>query len=240
MKKIILLTYLLSIAVFFGYSQSLSLVSGGTPVANDETVNFNGEPSTPVINAYIGVVNNGSATLSVKCKKVEISLIPETENAFCWDVCYGSDVYVSIGSLDINPGETNTAFTGDYSPNTHAGQSVIRYVFFDANNPNDSVCFRALYNAYPLGIENPGTLASISAAYPNPASDRVSFNYSIECGSHASLIVRNVLGSTVKEVTLSGLGVATISTLDLSEGVYFYSLIVNGKIESTRKLVVSR
>ncbi|MBN1200071.1 MAG: T9SS type A sorting domain-containing protein [Bacteroidales bacterium] len=239
MKKIILLTYLLSIAVFFGYSQSLSLVHNSNPVANDEAINFNGEPSTSVINSFIGVVNNGSTALSVKCKKVEISLIPDTENAFCWDVCYGPDIYVSIGWVDIDPGVTNTAFTGDYSPQNHAGQSIIRYVFFDANNPNDSVCFRALYNAYPLGMENHEVLASLSAAYPNPASVQASFSYSVERGATALLLVRNVLGSTVKEVSLTGSGMTSISTLDLSEGIYFYSLVVNGKTESTRKLVVS-
>jgi len=28
--------------------------------------------------------------------------------------------------------------------------------------------------------------------------------------------------------------------MDLSEGIYFYSLIVNGQTQTTRKLVVSR
>lgn len=238
MKKLILLTYLLSLIVFLGYSQSLSLIHDGNPVPNDGTVNFNGEPSTSVIESHIGVINNGTTTLSVICKKVEISLIPNTVNTFCWDNCYPPTTYVS-GPLDISRGETNTAFAGEYQPQTNAGQSVIRYVFYDMNNTNDSVSFRALYNAYPLGIENHDVLASISAAYPNPASIQASFSYSVESGATAMVLVRNVLGSTVKEVSLTGSGVTSISTLDLSEGIYFYSLIVNGKTESTRKLVVS-
>ena len=240
MKKLILVTYLLSVVVFFGYSQSLSLINEGNPVPNNGELIFTGEPTSEVIESHIGVTNNSSDTLNVLCKKVEISLIPGSENTFCWDACYPPNIYVSLGPLAIAPGETNTAFIGEYKPLTFAGQSIIRYVFFDQNNTNDSVCFQSLYQAYPLGVEDQKGLAALSSAYPNPATIQASFNYSVESGINANLTVRNILGSTVKEVYLSGVGVARISILDLSEGIYFYSLVVNGQTLSTRKLVVSR
>jgi len=240
MKKLVLLTYLLSMVAFLGYSQNLSLIYEGNPVPNDGAVVYTGEPTTPVIVAYMGVTNNYSDTLSVMCKKVEIYLVPGSQNTFCWDNCYPPNIYISLGFLKIGPGETNTAFTGDYEPLTHPGQSIIRYVFFDMNNPNDSICFKALFNAYPLGIENQEDVATLSKVYPNPATTQASFNYSIESGASAVLLVRNVLGATVKEVFLTGSGVARINTMELSEGIYFYSLMVNGQIKSTRKLVVSR
>ncbi|MBE0647372.1 MAG: T9SS type A sorting domain-containing protein [Bacteroidales bacterium] len=239
MKKLVLFTSLLCLVVFSGYSQSLSLIYDGNAVPNNGQVVYTGEPSSALIVAYMGVTNNSASTLSVMCKKVEISLVTGSQNTFCWDNCYPPNVYVSMGFLDITPGETNSLFTGDYEPLTNAGQSIIRYVYYDANNPNDSVCFQALFNAYPLGVENQNGLASLSAAYPNPASTQASFNYSVEEGASAFLLVRNVLGSTVKEIQLKGSGVTSISTMDLSDGIYFYSMIVNGKVESTRKLVVS-
>jgi len=239
MKKLVLFTFLFTLAAFVGYSQNLSLSYEGGLVPNDGQLVFTGEPSSPLIVATIEVTNNSAASMDVLCKKVEISLVPETQNTFCWDVCYPPNVYVSIGSITLAPGEITNVFTGDFEPLTHPGQSVIRYVFFNAANTNDSVCFKALFNAYPLGLENQAGLASLSAAYPNPASAQASFNYSVEEGASAILIVRNVLGSTVKEVHLKGSGVVTISTRDLSEGIYFYSLVINGKAESTRKLVVS-
>lgn len=239
MKKPILLVFFLSLVAYFGYSQSLSLVSDGNPVANDQELVFTGEPSSPLIAALIGVTNSSSATVRVLCKKVEIFLVPGSENSFCWDVCYPPNIYVSLNSLEILPGETNEAFSGDYQPLNFAGQSIIRYVFFNESDPNDSICFKALFNVYPLGIENLADRASLSSAYPNPASTEASFNYSVEEGVSAYILVRNVLGATVKEIQVTGSGVARISTLDLSEGVYFYSMVVNGKTQSTRKLVVS-
>ncbi len=239
MKKLVLLTYLLSLVAFLGYSQNLSLIYDGNPVPNDGAVVYTGEPASPVIVAYMGVTNNYSDTLLVMCKKVEIYLVPGSQNTFCWENCYPPNVYVSLGYLKIGPGETNTQFTGDYEPLTHAGQSIIRYVYYDLNNPNDSVSFRSFFNAYPLGIKNQEGVATLSKAYPNPAITQASFNYSIENGANALLLVRNVLGSIVQEVSLSGTGVASINTTDLSEGIYFYSLMVNGRIQSTHKLVVS-
>ncbi len=239
MKKLVLITYLLSLIVFVGYAQNLSLIYDGNPVPNDGALVFTGEPSSTLIVATIGVTNNSAVSMDVMCKKVEISMVPETNNSFCWDVCYPSNIYVSIGFMTLAPGETTNAFSGDYEPLTHAGQSAIRYVFFDAANPNDSISFRSFFNAYPLGIENHTDLATLSSAYPNPASAQASFNYSVETSANAILMVRNVLGSTVKEVQLTGSGVTRFSTLDLSEGIYFYSLVVNGRNQSIRKLVVS-
>ncbi|MFC2101638.1 T9SS type A sorting domain-containing protein [Bacteroidota bacterium] len=239
MKKLVLLISLLTIAGFLGYSQSLSLIYDGNAIPNDGQVVYTGEPSSSLIVAYMGVTNNSGATLSVMCKKVEIFLVAGSQNTFCWDNCYPPNVYVSLGSNEITPGETNTLFTGDYEPLGNAGQSIIRYVYYDVNNPNDSVCFQALFNAYPLGLEDRAEAASLSAAYPNPASSQASFNYSVEEGASAYILVRNVLGATVKEIQVTGSGVARISTLDLSEGVYFYSMVVNGQTQSTRKLIVS-
>ncbi|MFH1297672.1 MAG: T9SS type A sorting domain-containing protein [Bacteroidota bacterium] len=239
MKKLVLLIFLLHEVVFLGYTQNLSLIHEGNPVPNNGTVTYTGEPTTLVIDAQIGVTNNGPGLLSVMCKKEEISLIPLTINTFCWDNCYPPDIYVSLGPLDITPGETNTAFLGEYAPDSHPGQSVIRYTFFVMNNPNDSVCFRALYNAYPLGIEGRQGIATLSNAYPNPANTQASCRYAVENGTTALLLVRNVLGTVVNEILLTGKGEVQIPTRDLSEGIYFYSLVVNGQTQSTRKLVVS-
>ncbi|TSA24120.1 MAG: T9SS C-terminal target domain-containing protein [Bacteroidetes bacterium] len=239
MKKLVLLVSLLQVVAFLGFSQNLSLIHDGTPVPNNGAVTYTGEPTTTTIEAHIGVTNNGSVTLSVKCKKEEISLIPNSINAFCWGACYEPEVYVSLFPLDIAPGVTSTEFIGEYQPVNNAGQSVIRYTFYDEKNPNDSVCFQALYNAYPLGIESHRGSATLSNAYPNPANTQATFRYAVERDANAVLLVRNLLGSTMAEEVLTGSGEVRISTRDLSEGIYFYSLQVNGQTQSTRKLVVS-
>jgi len=55
-----------------------------------------------------------------------------------------------------------------------------------------------------------------------------------------SVIIRNLLGSVVKKSTLtSEEGKLSIVTGDLPEGIYFYSLDVDGKTMTTRKLIIN-
>lgn len=239
MKKLVPLFFLLMVVFYTGNSQNLSLIYDGNDVPNNSAVVFSGEPSTPVIEAHMGVKNNGSGLLRVFCKKQEISLITGSVNTFCWDNCYPPNVYVSLGSLDITPGETNNAFIGEYQPLTYAGQSVLRYTFFVENNPDDSVCFRALFNAYPVGIEAYRGLATLSGPWPNPADARVTFRYDVQAGGSALLVIRDLLGSPVAVERLSGTGEVVIPARDLAEGIYFCSLEVTGRVVSTAKLVVA-
>jgi len=239
MKRFLLALYLIGIVTYLGYAQNLTLSHSGVSVANNENVVFTGEPSTPVIEAHITVHNNGAAALNVMCKKTEISLVTGSVNTFCWDNCYPPNVYVSLGALSIAAAGTNDQFIGEYQPATHAGQSIIRYTFYNQADLNDSVCFNALFNAYPLGIEQPEMAASLSHPYPNPANLSATINYQAEGSGSACLMVRNVLGSTVEKIDINGSGQVSLNTSALAEGIYYCSLVVDGQIRATRKLIVS-
>jgi Secretion system C-terminal sorting domain len=79
----------------------------------------------------------------------------------------------------------------------------------------------------------------ISAAYPNPASGSTSFEYTIPDSSNGKIMLRNLLGGIVREVNFEKPeGKVVISTNDLKDGIYFYSVLLNNKVEITRKLVI--
>jgi len=95
------------------------------------------------------------------------------------------------------------------------------------------------FAAYPLGISDPVRTGQISAAYPNPAVSTVSFDYDIADGGFGSIIIRNILGTVVKESQLSSpAGKLIFDVTDLANGIYFYSLVVNGNRTVTGKMVV--
>ena len=179
--------------------------------------------------------------MHVKVKKVERSLIHGTLNYFCWGLCYGYTTYISPDSVNIRAGATNTTdFSGHYAPHDSIGFSTIRYVFFDQDHPTDTVCVNVQYDTRPLGIDN--TLLKHNnniSAYPNPADNFTSFVYNLAQGTSASVIIRNILGSVVKEINLNNPeGKITVNTNDLNDGIYFYSLIENGISLSAKKLIV--
>ena len=81
---------------------------------------------------------------------------------------------------------------------------------------------------------------SISSVFPNPASAYASIDYNLTNQTHsAKIILCNVLGNVVREYTLvRDARRLNISTLELTSGVYFYSLYIDGKNLVTRKLII--
>ena len=78
------------------------------------------------------------------------------------------------------------------------------------------------------GLE--GGLSVYMKVYPNPARDYVSFAYELPSkvvsGGGAMLIVSDVTGRTIQEITLTNLqGETVVDTRNLPEGLYYYSLL---------------
>jgi hypothetical protein len=242
MKKLLLIAWLTGIAAFYGYSQmSLSLSDSTGSVRNDSTIIRSGLPSDLEITSYIFIKNNKAADIQVKCKKVEMSLIQGTANYFCWGLCYGSNVYISPNPVTIAAGINNTLdFSGHYSPHDSIGESIIRYVFFDMNNPSDTVCFNVKYVTVHVGVNDISAVKENTVRlYPNPVNGTANFEYNVPAGTNAGIVIRDILGSVVREIPVSmASGKVTISTSDLPAGVYFYSLMEEGRPVTTGKLIV--
>jgi len=241
MKKVILFVFFVLSTFYYGYSQSLTLADSTGPLTNNANVTRLGHSDGIDILSYFFVHNTTSATVAVKVKKVEISLIAGSVNTFCWaGLCYGPNTYVSPDPEYIDAHATDSVnFSGHYAT-TFSGASIIRYVFFIESNPSDSVCVNVTYNAYPVGISNQTARTILSGAFPNPANNTVNFEYSMNRENAGSVIIRNLLGSVVKKSTLtSEEGKLSIVTGDLPEGIYFYSLDVDGKTMTTRKLIIN-
>ena len=98
------------------------------------------------------------------------------------------------------------------------------------------------YSGIIAGLDELIDDVDFSEAYPNPARDQVSFDYSLPAGiNEARVVVRDILGSTVKTSLITDQeGKLVINTEDLTSGLYFYSVIINDKIALSKKLVINR
>ncbi|HWJ28929.1 MAG TPA: T9SS type A sorting domain-containing protein, partial [Flavisolibacter sp.] len=76
---------------------------------------------------------------------------------------------------------------------------------------------------------------------PNPVGNNTNISYTIPAGSvRTELILTNSLGQTIQTIAITGSGLLNIDTSTLTNGVYFYSLVADGKTMITKKLVVSK
>jgi hypothetical protein len=224
-------------------AQSLQLSDLSGPVANGTDFYVWGDTITgTLMSQKIFVRNISAATVTVKTKKIETSLIPGTSCNICFaGQCFLSSVFISLTQATLTPNDTNNTGSIDYKPKGHLGESIATFVFFNVSDPNDSAWVVVHFNGTAAGInENTILKTEISNPYPNPAVDHTSFNYSFaQNTTNAKFVLCDLLGSKVRETEITELnGKLTVNTSNLNEGIYFYSFYADNKMVLTRKLVV--
>ncbi len=202
-----------------------------------------GSAEQSIIQANGSVENTyGTSALDVKVRRITVDTVPGTENYFCWEQCYNPATDESPTSMNIAPGNRIDQFYADYKPHGIAGTSTLIYCFFDENNEADSVCVTVRFTASPVGVQDVfmGDESGISASYPNPAIDRVSINYALKLGwNRAEIVLYSMLGSPVKKLFLTeDQGTLKLDVSTLPEGMYFYTLVVDGMEAGTRKMLI--
>jgi hypothetical protein len=196
--------------------------------------------SSGQVESHIKIVNTGSSAISAQVARTFISLATGHSERFCWGTtCYPPGTLVSSYAETMQAGATDSTFIGYIFPNGHNGISVVRYLFYDLSNASDTVSVTLTYDI-TTGIPELTSKATVTNAYPNPADGVTSLSYSVNPSKDARLVFYNMLGSVVKEIKLTDRQSAlVISTSDLKSGVYFYSLVVDGKSMASKKLVVA-
>lgn len=79
---------------------------------------------------------------------------------------------------------------------------------------------------------------SLEQNQPNPFNSTTTIRYTIPRGSNAQLKIFNASGVLVKNFTANESGQATVNAGELSAGTYTYSLIVNGQLAASKKMVL--
>jgi len=124
----------------------------------------------------------------------------------------------------------------DNEPGTHVG-AVTAHDFTDN---------LIIYTEIPafVGLDNKSGLQGVAInAYPNPATNQVTFVTNTDKNMNVEFSMVNLLGQEVAKITKGNLAEGTnsfnVSLERIPSGVYFYSFTSNGK-SITKKLVVSK
>jgi len=241
MKKSLLFA-LLSFFAANTYAQSLSLIDPINVVTGTLVEIGNGE-----LEADWSVQNISESTIAVRARRNVIQAVSGSANYFCWGVCFGEEVNVSPVQVNqsMAPGDINATFYAHYRPNGNAGQTIIEYCFFDANNASDQICQTVNFCVDAeciVGVEENTRVGLFTDIYPNPVNGLAKLSYQFTSRpENAKFKVYNVMGALVKESNISTQsGLILFHAEDFNDGVYVVVLEENGQVVDTQKLVISK
>ncbi|MFA6200944.1 MAG: T9SS type A sorting domain-containing protein [Bacteroidales bacterium] len=192
---------------------------------------------------YIHFKNISEEAKTVKVYKEIIQLADEAGLYMCFNGNCLTDT-ISPSSITIQPNVVYSEFDLQY---TYANNNET-FARINLINPTTLEPIQSFYVLYTdsttVSLEKPikqGITSTNIEAYPNPANNNATIAYSIQTNyKSGKIVVRNMIGATIKTISINGgsTGKQSISTAELPNGVYFYSIIGDGKALSTKKLVV--
>ena len=142
--------------------------------------------------------------------------------------------------LDEIVKELGMSYTNDF---------VIKYQHYDNDKiPNDGFAFddiNVYSNSKDPGLEKTISKAAINLAnYPNPFNSETSISFSLKEHSHVNIEIYNVKGERVSTIMNesrdSGIHTFRWDGTDLSAGICFIKLMVNGKVTDIHKTIILR
>ena len=237
MKKIA--TLILFLAVTAAYAQSFQITYNGEPVG--EELDFTATLADEDNELVLTVTNTSDQTNSIYLSKRVISEVPGSYNTFCFGMCYDPSITSSPVPLTLGPGESSDggSFHLVYNPCGNEGTTEVNYTF-TSNNFNVSLLVNYTYSE--TGINVSVLRVNSLTAYPNPATSNVTVAYDLSgchTNSDARLVITNLVGSKMVVRPINGTsGNVSMDLTGLDAGIYFYSIEADGKIVSTKKLIV--
>jgi uncharacterized delta-60 repeat protein len=214
--------------VLGGYADSnFALVRYNTDGSLDNTFGLGGRVTT-VIGTYsagksIGIQNDGKIVLGGYAE-ADFALVRYNSNGTL-DNTFGNGgkVITPIGVV-FNPGN---------SLDIQNDEKIV--MGGDANN-GDMALVR--YNSALVGIEETDSKLFVSKIYPNPFNSVVTIQFNNPL-HNAELMIFNIFGQEVKKITnFSGQEIQLFRN-NLPGGIYFLGIIVENKIITSGKLVIS-
>ncbi len=118
------------------------------------------------------------------------------------------------------------------------GTHTITYTYTDGISGCSGTAQQPLYVVI-CGAVNPLDAGNYFAAYPNPSDGEVTFEYSLnENFSDATIQITNLFGQVVQTLMIENQNGNVSLDKNLSSGIYFCSLKLNGNFVAMRRLVV--
>lgn len=237
MKRILLLLLWVGLGTGLGSAQSLSLIHAELDVSND-TLYLVGTTQDALLESHVEVKNLTDKELEVKARKAEIQIVENSENTFCWGACFPPFIFEATQAILIPAnGSDKSSFVGDYTPDGNAGTSIIRYTFFVAANPADSVSLIVHYQVGAAGIRDWTKDPSLFKVYPNPSSSWINLEFPGSGSQLVHLRLFSITGQVLEDRQLNnGQNSLKMDLRRYPDGVLFVEITDSTGTKAIRKI----
>ena len=223
-------------------AQSLQFELNGTVYTEGESIVCNTQSEWGEFIQDMQLRNLTGQDMNILVEKEVLDDIEGCMNYFCWGMCFSPDIIVSPNPVAV----AANSVTEEGALSFHAmfdetvfGKVKVKYYAYEERNPDQKVSIVVVFHRSGAGIGDNAHSMTFGTAYPNPASSQVNFDYSLD-GSLCA-VVYNLLGQEVmREQLNANNGRMTLSVADLQEGIYFCTMMVDGRAWSTQKFVVKK
>ncbi|HRH37839.1 MAG TPA: T9SS type A sorting domain-containing protein [Flavobacteriales bacterium] len=232
-------------------AQLVNLTDEGGNTVNNTTMVLFGSVDDVELSANITATKNGNTSANVNVRRYEITVVPSTQNFFCWGVCYdyfnAGDYPLFPGTSDailhMEPGQSLSNFHGYHRSAGHTGVSTYRYVWFNIANPTDTAWVDLQFVITPVGVEEITAVQPKLDVFPTPAiAQDVQVDYVLDRSTAgAKLVVYTMLGETMgKPMNIGSQGRVILRTAEWTSGIYFANIERDGRIIASRRIVIAR
>src|SRR5258708_8438654 len=203
MKKIFTLLTILG----FSFAANAQLVS------HNVTTHVSGDPSSELL-AKATIVNTPGNPIPVRVLRTNTSLAAGHNSYFCWGTnCYTPSTFLSPVFI-LAPGDSNNLLA--YAmPNGTNGTDLVNYQVYDtANATTDKISIDFTYD-FATGINVLHSSDNYMNCAQSNIDDATTVTYNITNFKDGKFIIRNLLGSVVREIPLfEKQGVLSVYTSD--------------------------
>jgi len=223
-------------------AQSLQFELDGTVFSEGETIECtNDEYGFGEYIQHMQIRNLTSGDLNVLVEKEVVEDLEGTMSFFCWGMCFSPTVNVSPNAIPVLANSLNTdelSFHVMYDELVY-GKVCMRFYAYDERNPEERVSINVVFNKSGVGVAENSHSMKLGEAYPNPSSSTVRFDYAFD--GDLCAVVCNLLGQEVMRQELNvNNGQMNFSVADLQDGIYFCTMMVNGRACATQKFIVKK
>jgi len=224
MKKIITIALLFACPFTYGQSIKLFSIDKNKWLEPDDTVTVT-VLNSDMIYASLDITNVSENSVELMIHREIIEILPNAENAFCFETCFNSDVNETTKPYSLSAGDTlfydDGYFYTTYKTNGAKGISIIKYTFYDNNNLDDatSVIFK-FDSENAVGIEQVQDTEYEVRVYPNPVRNKLQIT-TYELQEEVLIQIFNITGQRLLSLVSSHSQEITINVETLGSGMYF-------------------